>query len=293
MKDSAPEPYPFRKIATALAFSPRAEAILHEGCFLVERFQATLVLIHVGERKQELEDRMDRLIERSGIEREACRIVWREGKPAETILEVCEEEEVDLLLLGALRKEKLYAYYLGSVARRIARSAPCSVLLLVEPSEQGQYYGKLVVNGLDHPKTPWTMRTAFYFARIMKARELRIVEEVPPDQVQVRIEDDETRKEAIKERQSVTEQEHQRVSKLVEDLDPGNIEVRQQCIFGKPGYTIGHYAEAEKADLLVLNSPDKKTGILERFFPRGIEYILSDMPTNVLLVHSKAYKEER
>lgn len=50
-------------------------------------------------------------------DREACRVVWREGKPAERILEVREEEELDLLLLGALRKEKLYAYYLGTLAR--------------------------------------------------------------------------------------------------------------------------------------------------------------------------------
>lgn len=158
----------------------------------------------------------------------------------------------------------------------------------MEPSEQGQYYGKLVVNGIEHPETPWTVSTAFYFARKVKAREPGIVEEVPSSQVEVAIEDDKSRKRAIKERPSLTEQAHQRVSKLVEEADPwADIKVHQQCIFGKPGYTIGHYAEAKKADLLVLNSPDKKTGILDRFFPHGIESILSDMPTNVLPVHSK------
>lgn len=276
-----------------MAFSPRAEAILHESRILVERFGAELVLIHVGEHSVELERRMDDLLERTGIEKESCRIVWREGKAADTILRVCEEEDVNLLLLGALRKEKLYAYYLGSVARKVSRSAPCSVLLLIEPSEEGQYFGTLVVNGIDHPKTRETVRTAFYFARMVAAREIRMVEEVHPSRIEVVIQDDKSRQEAIEVRKDLREREHQRVEGLIHENDPdGEFEVRQQCIFGKPGYTIGHYAEAEKADLLVLNSPDKQMGLIDRFFPHGIEYILSDMPTNVLLVRSTPGSEK-
>lgn len=284
-------PYPFRRIATALAFSPRAEAILHETRRLVEQVGGELLLIHVGEKTPELERKLEELFERTGVDPKDCRVVWKEGKPAETILRICEEEKVDLLLLGALRKEKLYAYYLGTVARRISRNARCSVLLLIEPSEQGQYFDKVVVNGLDHPKTKTTVHTAFYFAKCVGSREVRIVEEVPSSRVQVAIEDDQSRKEAFKVRESLEEREHQRVEGLLEDA--GNdepFEVQQQCIFGKPGYTIGHYAEAEKADLLVLNSPDKRLGLLDRFFPHDIEYILSDMPTNVLIVHSEPEK---
>lgn len=281
------KPYPFRKIATALAFSPRAEALLHETRRLVDRFEAELLLIHVGEKSEDHERNMEGLLERTGVDRNRCRVLWREGKPSKAILQASEEEEVDLLILGALRKEKLYAYYLGSVARRISRKATCSVLLLTEPSEEGQYFDKLVVNGLDHPKTRVTVHTAFYFAHCMESRELRIVEEVPPSRIQVAIEDDKSRKEAVRVRESLQKREHQRVEGLIEEAErKDDLEVHQQCIFGKPGYTIGHYAEAEKADLLVLNSPDKRLGLLDRFFPHDIEHILSDMPTNVLIVHS-------
>lgn len=291
MEEQKQSPIPFHRIGMALAFSPRAEALLHEARHLVRAFGAELVLIHVGERSEELEAQMQTLLKNAGIDPESCRIVWREGDPAETILAATEEEQVDLLLLGALRKEKLYAYYLGTVARKISRSAHCSVLLLTEPSKEGQYFDKLVVNGLDHPKTRWTLETAVYFAEKVGSREMRVIEEVPPSQVHVAIEDDESRKEAFKVRQSLRKREHERVERLLEGLgEEPPFTVHQQCIFGKPGYTIGHYAEAEKADLLVLNSPDRRFGILDRFFPHDIEYILSDMPTNVLIVHSEPDK---
>jgi nucleotide-binding universal stress UspA family protein len=289
MKKSKDSPYPFRRIATALAFSPRAEALLHETRRLVERFDAELLLVHVGEKSPYREENLEELLQCTGLQNDRCRVLWRQGRPDKAILRTCEEEDVDLLILGALRKEKLFAYYLGSVARRISRNATFSVLLLTEPSEEGQYFDKLVVNGLDHPKTRATVHTAFYFARCLASREVRIVEEVPPSEVQVAIEDDESRKEAVKVRESLRVREHQRVERLIGEAAPDDsFEVEQQCIFGKPGYTIGHYAEAEKADLLVINSPDKRFGILDRFFPHDIEYILSDMPTNVLIVHSGA-----
>ena len=59
--------------------------------------------------------------------------------------------------------------------------------------------------------------------------------------------------------------------------------VKIQSIFGKRGYSIGHYAKVKRADLLVMNAPTKTT-ILDRIFPHDIEYILSELPTDVLIV---------
>jgi hypothetical protein len=62
--------------------------------------------------------------------------------------------------------------------------------------------------------------------------------------------------------------------------------VKEHCIFGKKGYSIGHFAETSKADLLMVNSPDTKLGFLDRVFTHDLEYILSDMPCDILIVHS-------
>ncbi|MBT4345236.1 MAG: universal stress protein, partial [Flavobacteriales bacterium] len=39
----------------------------------------------------------------------------------------------------------------------------------------------------------------------------------------------------------------------------------------------------KRADLLVMNAPSK-TSILDRIFPHDIEYILTELPTDVLIV---------
>ena len=42
--------------------------------------------------------------------------------------------------------------------------------------------------------------------------------------------------------------------------------IKSQPIFGKRGYSIGHYAQVARADLLVMNAPAKMT-FWDRVFP--------------------------
>ena len=83
--------------------------------------------------------------------------------------------------------------------------------------------------------------------------------------------------------------EESRVRKIIADLPQTltkNIKLKTQSIFGKRGYSIGHYAEVVRADLLVMNAP-LKTGLLDRIFPHDIEYILSDLPTDLLIIRNR------
>ena len=59
--------------------------------------------------------------------------------------------------------------------------------------------------------------------------------------------------------------------------------IKSQPIFGKRGYSIGHYAQVARADLLVMNAPSKMT-FWDRLFPHDIEHILTELPTDVLIV---------
>jgi nucleotide-binding universal stress UspA family protein len=53
----------------------------------------------------------------------------RHGDPASEILTVCEERKAGLLIAGARGRSPLNALVLGSVADRLLRAAPCSLLL--------------------------------------------------------------------------------------------------------------------------------------------------------------------
>jgi hypothetical protein len=63
--------------------------------------------------------------------------------------------------------------------------------------------------------------------------------------------------------------------------------VNSQSIFGTRGYSIGHYARVARADLLVINSEEKRMSFWSKLFPKDLEYILSEIPTDVLIVKMK------
>jgi nucleotide-binding universal stress UspA family protein len=65
------------------------------------------------------------------------------------------------------------------------------------------------------------------------------------------------------------------------------VRANTKIISGKPGYAIASYARKKQADLLIVNSPDSKLGLIDRLFTHDMEYILADLPCDVLIVHSR------
>jgi len=64
-----------------------------------------------------------------------CRI--DEGNPASEILVEAERGDYDLVAVGATGNRDLKHRMMGSVSSRLAREAPCSVLIVTEPGETG------------------------------------------------------------------------------------------------------------------------------------------------------------
>jgi nucleotide-binding universal stress UspA family protein len=172
--------FPFETIAVAVAFSPKLEAVMTEAKELADLFKARLLLIHIGPHSSEKEASLMELCAGLGIDREA-KAIWGSGDPVTALLDICKQNVVDLLILGARRRENVFRHYLGSVARGLCRNAKCSLLLLREPRLGTTRFRRLVVDCVEHPKTPSTIGTAFYFATTVKAREVRFVRELDPN----------------------------------------------------------------------------------------------------------------
>nr|WP_296877857.1 universal stress protein [uncultured Methanobrevibacter sp.] len=56
--------------------------------------------------------------------------VIREGSPAKVILEVANEEQVDLIVMGSSGKSGFDRFIMGSVADKVVNSAKCAVLVV-------------------------------------------------------------------------------------------------------------------------------------------------------------------
>ena len=174
----------------------------------------------------------------------------------------------------------------GSIARKITRQAKCSVLLLIKPSVERLPCSHVVVNGLKDPKTEKTIASAFFVANALGAEKITIVEEITQDKITTKVDDDKSLRKAniVKERLKL--RETARVNNIIKNIPVDHtkdIVIKSQPIFGTKGYSIGHYAQIARADLLIMNAPSKMT-FWDRLFPHDIEHILTELPTDVLII---------
>ena len=276
----------YSTVVVGVAFSPNLQANVFEALRMSVFFRATLVMVHVGEKTSEKEAVLTKII--SGFEGHPhdIHVFWRAGNPVEVLLNACNSEQADLLILGAIKREGLLKYYLGSVARKITRNAPCDVLLLIKPSVNRVACATGVVNGLAHPKTEETIARAFYVLSNLGAQKLTIVEEIPEDSVAIKVDDDRSLRKSTIAKERIKLRENSRVQLLLNNIPDKvkeTLEIIVQPIFGRRGYSIGHFARVRRADLLIMNAPNKLT-VWDRLFPHDLEYILSDLPTDVLIV---------
>ncbi len=279
--------YPFETIAVAISFSPRCHPVLAEAKRLSDVLGASMLLLHIGEKTSEKEQELDEMMSKIGVNPNHSRVIWMEGEPVDTILKLCKLNIVDLLVLGALEKENILKFYLGSIARNISRKAKCSVLLLTNPDPQPKKFKKIVVNGVSNPKTIHTINTALYLAKNLKVKDLTIVNEVDVPGLAMAIADDSTAPQTKEIKKNLAEESEETLQMILEKCDSGDVNVTDKNIKGKPGYAISKFSKDKKADLLVINSPDTHLNVFDRIFAHDIEYILADLPCNLLIVHSR------
>ncbi len=278
--------FPFKSLLFGFAFSPTLESNISEITRIAHYFGAKLILLHVGDQTSEKSDKINHLLSEVEHKDLDIEIHWENGSPVEVIVSACDRLSVDLLVLGAMQHENVYQFYVGSIARTLTRKVNCSVLLLINPSNDRVPCKHIVVNGLDAPETPVAVTDAFYVGHALGAQQITIVEEIKQKEVHVTVEDDASLKKATMIKEQIKKREDSRVRTILDVLPKKlfeNIRVKTQSIFGQRGYSIGHYAEVVRADLLVMNAP-KKTRLIDRVFTHDIEYILSDLPTDLLII---------
>ena len=272
-----------KKILIGIAFSPNLKPNIFEAIRMANMFGAQLVGVHVGEKTNKKENQLTDLILEAPKLKYPIKTVWQKGKPVDVILNTAVNEKIDLLVLGALQQENLYKYYVGSVARELTRKASCSVLLLIKPSVERVKCNHIVVNGLKDKRTTETIEASFLVSKALECKRITIVEEISQKEIEVKVSDDYSLRKANINKEKLKRREDSRVNKILGNINTEGISVKIQSIFGKRGYSIGHYAKVKRADLLVMNAPSK-TSILDRIFPHDIEYILTELPTDVLIV---------
>ncbi|GAB2476518.1 universal stress protein [Algoriphagus taiwanensis] len=275
----------YQKIGLALAFSPRMEALIAEAKRLVDLFDGELILIHVGVKTPELESRLSEIFDKHCSSLRRVKILWKEGKPAKQILETCAEEKVDLLILGALKKEGLLTYYLGSVARKIIRKANCSLLTLIEPKLETTDFSQVVINGTQLEITPKVIRQGIDFSKKIAAKNVHILNEIKMYGLVMGTASEDSEDEVSGTRRKLVQDEIDYVEENLKGLDLGELKINIKVTGGRWATELARYCEKINADLLVMGD-DRKLNFFDRLFPHDLEDLLGNLPCNLLMIKS-------
>ncbi|MDF2158825.1 universal stress protein [Algoriphagus sp. CAU 1675] len=273
----------FRKIGLAIAFSPRIEALISEARRLVKVFDSELVLIHVGVKTPELEGKLLEILQRLGCEELRTKVLWKEGKPAKMILQACREEHVDLLVAGALKREGLFKYYLGSVGRKIIRKSTCSVLTLIEPKTETSDFSKVVINGTQLEITPKVIAGGIAFSKKVKADNVSILNEIKMYGLQMGTASEDSEEEIAQTRRQLVQNEIEYVQGLLKTIDKGDLKINIKVTGGRWAVELARFCEKIEADLLIVGD-SRRLNFFDRIFPHDLEDLLSTLPCNLLII---------
>ncbi len=273
----------YSKVALAVAFSPRINAMICEAKRCRDLLDATLILIHIGKETPEKKARLLKLLEEHQINPAKTKVFWEEGKPAKTIIQVCNREDVDLLIAGALKKENLLTYYIGSIARKIIRKANCSVLMLIEPSVQTGHFDKVVINGTEQKQTPFVIRQGLEWCKLEKADQVFILNEIKMYGMQMATAGEDCEEDVGKMRKHLIQNELDYVENILAKIDKGNLNVHIKVTGGRWAVELAKFSEKIHADLLIVGG-EKNLTFFDRLFPHDLEDILSNLPCNLLII---------
>jgi nucleotide-binding universal stress UspA family protein len=282
----------FHKIAVGVAFSPTAEAMLMETVRIAQLLDAEMLLIHAGTRTPDAEAKMTAMIAKCEILRGRMSVIWGSGEPVDVILDSCKKHHVDLLVTGALRKENLVQYYVGTIARKVLRKAGCSVLTIVNPSTKSRPYKNVVVSAEDSSYVGEAIANACRLIPKDNGSWLHIVREVKLYGLTMAASDQHTEEEYDDVRHGLVKQEIDKVQELLTHIPHEGIRINIKMVSGKSGFELPRFAQRKNADLLVVGAPPRRFSFLDRIFPHDLEYILADLPCNLLVIRPSKYRKE-
>ncbi|NJN28379.1 MAG: universal stress protein [Cyclobacteriaceae bacterium] len=274
----------YKKIGVAVAFSPRCEAIIGESARLQKLFDASLVLIHIGEVKPDEKTYLEELVQAADVNIEKVKFVWEMGNAANQILSVSKKEKIDLLVAGALQRETIVKFYFGSIARKLIRNSECSILMLINPAVPSKPLKRIVINGTEGISNVNIITRGITFAKMEKATQVHIFKGIKLFGLSMALSGEEESEQQQEEtRREIVGQEIEEINKILSDIDTKGLKVNVKVASGKSGFELRKFTERVKADLLIVSSPTHKLNFFDRLFPHYMELIMEDLPSNLLI----------
>ncbi|MBV9008108.1 MAG: universal stress protein [Verrucomicrobia bacterium] len=261
----------YRRVAVASTFSPRFEQVLAEAKRICQRFGAELSLIYVGEECDDVAARFRETLTRLELPGDSP-IHYQSGDPAEAILRAIDQNQIELIVAGALEKEVVLHPFLGNVARRLLRDASGSVMLFTRPELEPRPLRNIVfvAEYTDHDRD--ALRRALRLAASEKSERLYVVRVITTF--------DEARAARDSGRRPEQDEE-EKLEQFVLSMGHTDVPIEIRCIRGNTGFAVADFVKSVDADLLVIPADrEKNAGQL----PPKLQWLADVIPCNLWLI---------
>jgi nucleotide-binding universal stress UspA family protein len=297
----------FKRVLHPTDFSKVAFQAFDQAVALASRFGAELHVVHVidvdaydrdriedgyelldkAQRaiRAELEPQVDELVASAAAELPKVEVVFRRGSSAaEKILEEIDERGADLVVMGTHGRSRFRELFLGSVAEKVVRYAPCPVMVLGRKPEQASEFSRILVP-VDFSQTSEVAAgMAVRLARKTSAEVcfVHVLDDVEPPPY-FTVDDARGGSSALERRAG------RALDAFVAELDVDGLETRTELLEGRPSKRIASFAKGEGFDLILFGSSGLH-GIDRRLLGSTTIRVLHDSLVPVLVVH---YRDDR
>ena len=272
------EPF-YRSIAVASTFSPRFLQVLAEAKRIRDRFDSTLSLIYVGEQDEETTKKFAEALVQLDLPQDS-QIHYQKGEPATAILRASADNQVDLIVAGALEKEVILRPFLGNVARRLVRDADCSVMLFTHPESEPKPMKNIVfmADYSEHGQRAFAM--TLHLAQRENCERLYAV------RVYTTFDEARASRRAKTAKSDVPArtlaEEETALEQFILAAGQTDVPIEARCVRGNTAYAASDFVQAVEADLLavpVLPHPEA-----EKKLPAQIAWVTDVIPCNLWVI---------
>jgi hypothetical protein len=248
-------------------------AVLAEAAGVSRSLSAPLCLIHADEFSQEKEDRFRLALLDLQIDG-ATPIRFEPGEPAEAILKVQREENIDLLIAGAMETQTVHRNFTGDVARELLQRAPCDLLLYTEPKEIPiPPEGMLVVVPDLSDRSRQVLHSALDLAARSGGRQVTILH--------VQTTFAEAKEKALGVNNGLLSAEETLEFWVQEETRP-NLDLDYHLLRGNTGFTACEFIQSSGTDLVVM--PSQMPSSDQPVFAPALNWIIQVIPGNLWVI---------
>jgi nucleotide-binding universal stress UspA family protein len=275
MNPAEPTPTKARPVLACVADNARGKLVAAVACEWADMLGVEPLLLNVAPDENAAEEARERWADWGT----AFTAVARRGAVDRMIRQHAQQRDAQLVILGALEQDGVWTSLVGSVARRVARYATCSVLLVPHPEKPT--YGRVVASVRFDDRSMSLLR---YLGQLATRR--------PPERVHALYEVQGYgdlvrtlggRGSAVTEwRKDLDTDTQAEIDSMLQVAGLQDCAKRVVCLEGHAGQEGVDYAERVDADLLASPAP-AKLRLLDRFFKQPTELVLQNLPCALLM----------